>query len=177
MLASCPAAHSETRSKSTCLAWCGFGISPREGSCSCSGPAAARLSPWARCGGGGGRQVQALGNRHHGQVRRASSKQRLPPAPSPRRQKLHVPASRGPPPAVQDGKRLQGLVVAPGPGRRVGIAAGRPLCCGKAAAWFSLRLHGLVLRAGICSKMGFLSCFFWFCFVLNDSISPLNLHL
>lgn len=89
-------------------------------------------------------------------------------SPAPSRQKLHVPASRGPPPAVQDGERHPR---AGGHPRREGGHR-----CGE-AAWFLLRLHGLVLRAGICSKMGFLSCFVWFCFVLNDSISPLNLHL
>lgn len=57
---------------------------PQEGLYGCSGPAAARLSPRARCGGGGrgggGRQVQVLGSRRHSRVRRAGSEQRWPPA-------------------------------------------------------------------------------------------------
>lgn len=130
-------------------------------------------------GGGGGRQVQVLGFQHHIQAQRARSEQRSPPAPTstqlarttrPSEQRATLSPARW---------RVSswGWQSPPVPLWEVGIAAGMPLHRGKVAAWFLLWLHGLVLRAGICSKLGFLSCFFWFCFVLNDSISPLNLHL
>lgn len=130
-------------------------------------------------GGGGGRQVQVLGFQYHIRAQGAGSKKQSPPAPTstqlaktthPSKQRATISPVRW---RVASWDWQSPLI----PLWEVGIAVGMSLHRGKVAAWFLLWLHGLVLRAGICSKLGFLSCFFWFCFVLNDSISPLNLHL
>lgn len=66
---------------------------------------------WCGGGGGGGRQVQVLGFQRRIQAQRARSEQRSPPAPTSTqlaRQELHVPASREPPAALQDGEQLPG---------------------------------------------------------------------
>lgn len=123
--------------------------------------------------------MQVLGFQRHIQAQGARSEQHSPPAPTSIQLAKTTHPSKQRVTSSPAGWRAAfwGWQSPPVPLWEVGIAAGMPLHHGKVAAWFLLWLHGLVSRAGICSKLGFLSCFFWFCFVLNDSISPLNLHL
>lgn len=83
---------------------------PQDGWSSCVRPAAAKLSP------GMEEKEEEVGGRcrcwgsnitsEHKELAPSSNHHLRPPAPS--WQKLHIPASRGPPPALQDGEWLPG---------------------------------------------------------------------